>query len=102
MIMTMIIDFYQNCIISGVLCPIKLRPFLYRIRGHKIGDKCYLSPQIFLGPGGSGKLIVGNNVFINYRCFFDLLANVVIEDNCNLAMNVHCITGTHEIGGGYS
>lgn len=91
-------DFYQNFIIAGVLCPYKIRPLLYRISGHKIGKKCHISPRVFTGPGGKGKLQIGNNVSINYGCFFDLLGDIIIENNCNLAMNVHCITGTHEIG----
>lgn len=51
-------DVVQNWIATGVVCPIKLRPVLYRIAGNKIGKACYLSPRIFLGPG-PGKLTGG-------------------------------------------
>lgn len=51
-------DLLQNWLASGVACPIKLRPILYRLAGNKIGKNCYLSPRIFLGCG-PGKLSVG-------------------------------------------
>lgn len=89
-------DLLQNWIASGVVCPIKVRPILYRLAGNKIGKGCYLSPRIFLGPG-PGKLFVGGT-FINYNCWFDLGDDIIIEENCNIAMNVHFINGTHEIG----
>lgn len=36
--------------------------------------------------------------FINYNCWFDLGDDIEIGENCNIAMNVHFINGTHEIG----
>lgn len=93
----MISDFWNNFIASGVVCPILLRPTLYRISGNKIGKKCYISPRCFIGPG-KGKLIVGDNTFINYGCFFDLNDDIIIGNNCNIAMNVHFVNGTHKIG----
>ena len=51
-------DLLQNWLAAGVVCPIKIRPVLYRIAGNKIGKNCYISPRIFLGPG-PGKLSVG-------------------------------------------
>lgn len=90
-------DFWNNFIASGILCPVVLRPFLYRISGNKIGSKCYISPRCFVGPG-KGRLRVGDNTFINYGCFFDLNDDIIIGNNCNIAMNVHFINGTHEIG----
>ena len=89
-------DLLQNWLAAGVACPIKLRPVLYRLAVNKIGRNCYLSPRIFLGPG-PGKLFVGG-AFINYNCWFDLGNDIVIGENCNIAMNVHFINGTHEIG----
>ena len=89
-------DLLQNWLAAGVACPIKLRPILYRLAGNKIGKNCYLSPRIFLGPG-QGKLSVGGT-FINYNCWFDLGDDIEIGENCNIAMNVHFINGTHEIG----
>lgn len=51
-------DIFQNWIVAGWACPIRLRPFLYGLAGNKIGKNCYISPRIFLGPG-PGKLYVG-------------------------------------------
>ena len=39
-----------------------------------------------------------SGAFINYNCWFDLGNDIVIGENCNIAMNVHFINGTHEIG----
>lgn len=35
--------------------------------------------------------------FIYYKCWFDLGNNIIIGENCNIAMNVHFINGTHKI-----
>lgn len=51
-------DFWQNWIAAGVCCPVCIRPVLYRMAGNKVGEKCYISPHIFLGPG-PGKLFIG-------------------------------------------
>ena len=90
-------DLLQNWLAAGVACPIKIRRVLYRIAGNKIGKNCYISPRIFIGPG-PGKLSVGGGTFINYNCWFDLGDDIEIAENCNIAMNVNFINGTHEIG----
>ena len=90
-------DFWNNTIVAGVLFPIILRPVGYRISGNIIGRKCYLSPRCFVGPG-KGKLYIGDGTFVNYGCFFDLNEDIIIGNNVNIAMNVHFINGTHEIG----
>ena len=93
----LIFDFFRNYIASGVLCLPQLRVLLLRISGYKIGKRCDLSPRGFYGPG-KGKLYIGDNTFINYNCWFDLSDDIYIGKNCNVAMNVHFINGTHEIG----
>ena len=40
----------------------------------------------------------GGYSFVNYNCFFDLGDDIYIGENCNIAMNVKFINGTHEIG----
>ena len=42
--------------------------------------------------------MIGNNVFINYNCFFDALDNIIIGDNCNLAYGITISTSSHLIG----
>lgn len=41
---------------------------------------------------------LSGGTFINYNCWFDLGDDIEIAENCNIAMNVHFINGTHEIG----
>lgn len=90
-------DFWLNFIAGGCCCPIRLRILIYRLMGNEIGKKCYLSPRCFLGPG-NGRIHVGGGTFINYNCWFDLCEDIFIGKNCNIAMNVTFINGTHEIG----
>ena len=51
-------DFWHNCIAASFFCPAGLRAALYRASGNKIGNKCRLSPHLFLGYG-PGRLHVG-------------------------------------------
>ena len=46
----------------------------------------------------TGKIVRWGGTFINYNCWFDLGDDIEIGENCNIAMNVHFINGTHEIG----
>lgn len=90
-------DFWNNVIAASVLCPWKIRAFFYRVSGNFIGRNCHLAPRLFLGPG-DGKLHVGGGTFINYDCWFDLADDIFIGENCNIAMNVHFVNATHEMG----
>lgn len=47
---------------------------------------------------GQESYLSGGGTFINYNCWFDLGDDIEIAENCNIAMNVHFINGTHEIG----
>lgn len=51
----------------------------------------------FLGYG-KGKLTVGKGSSCNYKCFFDLGADVSIGENCNISYQVTFVNSTHEIG----
>ena len=68
-------DLLQNWLAAGVVCPIKLRSILYRLAGNKIGK-----------------------IVIFLQESFSVLNDIEIGENCNIAMNVHFINGTHEIG----
>jgi maltose O-acetyltransferase len=48
---------------------------------------------------GGGRLILGDNVFINYNNWFDLKDDIVIGSGVSIAMNCQFINGSHEIGG---
>ena len=96
-IKTMTHDGIVNWIAAGVCCPHFFRLFIYKCFGNNLGRKCILSPRIFLG-SGKGKMQIGGGTFINYGCFFDLGDDISIGKNCNVAMNVHFINSTHELG----
>lgn len=96
-LMTIISDFIQNSIGGSYLMPLFLRRYVYLICGNKIGKKVRIHSRCFLGPG-AGKLSVGGATFINYNCWFDLGDDIFIGSNCNIAMNVHFINGSHLIG----
>ena len=51
----------------------------------------------FLG-FGNGRLYVGKNSYCNSLCFFDLTDDIIIKDNCSIAMQCSFINATHEIG----
>lgn len=36
---------------------------------------------------GNGKIIMGENSYCNYRCSFDLSADITIGKNCSLGIN---------------
>lgn len=56
-----------------------------------------IRPGSFLGYG-DGILKVGKGSSCNYKCFFDLGANITIGDNCNISYQVTFVNSTHEIG----
>lgn len=39
----------------------------------------------------------GGGTFVNYKCWFDLGADVVIGDKCNIAMNVTFMNSDHDM-----
>lgn len=83
-----------NTIAASKLTPARLRYALYRIYG--INTKSHaLYPEIYFG----GKNVtIDAGTFINNRCFFDTTADIVIGENCSIAMDVLFCTSTHEIG----
>lgn len=56
-----------------------------------------VKPKAFLGCG-EGVLTIGENSHINYRCFFDLGANISIGKGCNISYNVTFVNSSHNIG----
>lgn len=89
-------DVLLNSIGSCYWCPRKLRNLIYSIYGHKIlgGVKA----GAFLGYG-KGRLQIGKNSSVNYKAFFDLGDDIVIQENCEISFNVTFINSSHKIGG---
>ena len=92
----MIKDFILNSIAAGVLCHRRLRMSIYRLYGAEIPTDCEIKPRCYLGLG-KGHLKVGGGAFVNYKCWFDLGADIVIGDKCNIAMNVTFMNSDHDM-----
>lgn len=42
---------------------------------------------------------MGKNSSVNYKAFFDLGDNIIIQENCEISFNVTFINSSHNIGG---
>lgn len=74
-----------------------LQRWIYNSLGYTIHKTSRIYPQCFCG-AGKGKLKVGANSYINYRCFLDLGNDIIIGNNVSIAFNCTFINSTHEIG----
>lgn len=79
------------------LPPPVLQRGIYKCFGYAIHKTARIYPQCFCG-AGNGKLRVGANSYINYRCFLDLGNDIIIGDNVSVAFNCVFINSTHELG----
>lgn len=86
-----------NGIASSVFTPPILQRWIYNSLGYAIHKTSRIYPQCFCG-NGKGKLKVGANSYINYRCFLDLGNDIIIGNNVSIAFNCTFINSTHEIG----
>lgn len=86
-----------NGIASSVFTPPILQRWIYNSIGYAIHKTSRIYPQCFCG-AGKGKLKVGANSYINYRCFLDLGNDIIIGDNVSIAFNCTFINSSHEIG----
>ena len=84
-----------NGIASSVFTPPILQRWIYKSLGYAIHKTSRIYPQCFCG-AGNGKLKVGANSYINYRCFLDPVH--LIGDNVSIAFNCTFINSSHEIG----
>lgn len=73
---------------------------IYKLLGYKIGKGSMIHQQCFcgVGNGGKGKLILGDNSYINYRCFLDLGDDIIIGKNVAVAFECTFINSSHEMG----
>ena len=90
-------DTLLNSVSSCYWCPCKLRNLIYSIYGHKISGG--IKAGAFLGYG-NGQLQIGRNSSVNYKAFFDLGDDIIIQENCEISFNVTFINSSHRIGGG--
>lgn len=87
-----------NGIASSVFTPPILQRWIYNSLGYAIHKTSRIYPQCFCG-AGKGKLKVGANSYINYRCFLDLGNDIIIGENVSIAFNCIFINSSHELGG---
>jgi maltose O-acetyltransferase len=74
----------------------RLRAMLLRWNGAKVGKKCFVRGGLLIQE--SFALTLGDEVFINAGCCFDLTEPITLEDRVQLGFQVTLITGGHEIG----
>lgn len=84
-----------NSIAGSYFCPIQIRRIIYNFFGHKVKGTIY--PEAFIGFGPE-KLTIEKNSYCNYRCFFDLGADIIIGNNCSIAYGVTFVNSSHHIG----
>lgn len=76
--------------------PHRFRPAILRLSGVSIGSSCLIMAGLRIPRHAN--LSIGNDVFINYDCYFDLNADVVIGNGVRIADHVRLLTGTHLVG----
>lgn len=74
----------------------QLRAALLRLNGATVGKGCFVRGGLQIQEGFA--LVLGDEVFINASCCFDLSAPIVIGSRAQLAYQVTLVTGGHEIG----
>lgn len=87
-------DIVLNSIGGSYVCPMFIRRWIYMLYGHKVSR---VLSNCFLG-FGTGKLLIKENSYCNYRCFFDLGNDISIGKRCSIGMNVSFINSSHKIG----
>ena len=86
--------FLVNVVAKSAAFPDVFRRYIYNVMGMKIETK-RIRPNVIIR---GNNLTVKGNSLINYNCFMDASAPILIEDNVSLAFNVSVCTSTHSIG----
>ncbi len=87
-------DIVINLIAASGLTNRNLRYLLYKIYGIDVKTKA-INPGTFFG---GNNIKIGENSSINYNCFFDNTAPIIIGKYCTLSFNITLSTASHEIG----
>lgn len=89
-----------NGVASSIFTPPILRKFIYKQFGYKIGKNSIIYHQCFCGVGNGrkGKLTLGDDSYINYRCFLDLGDDIIIGNHVSIAFNCTFVNSSHELG----
>jgi putative colanic acid biosynthesis acetyltransferase WcaF len=85
--------FINNLIICSFIPFSKIRVFLLKLFGAKVGNNVIIHPYVNIKY--PWKLEIGNNCWIGYRVWIDNIAAVKIGNNCCISQDVYFCTGNH-------
>ena len=78
------------------LLPAVLRASVLRPAGLRTSGPCLVYGGSMIQ--GRGSVRMGTGVFVNFGCYFDTVADIVIGDHVFIADHVRLLTSTHDIG----
>ncbi len=87
---------FVNSVLASVLLPVGLRVLLLRACGMRIGAGAQVRGQCFVMAPANVRL--GEDAFVNTRCYLESLAPISIGPRTELAMEVLLCTASHHIG----
>jgi maltose O-acetyltransferase len=76
----------------------RLRNGIYRLMGVRIGANTAFAGDSYINLGPVAKLTVGRDCFFNRQCYFDLSADIVVEDGVYVGTHCAFVTANHEVG----
>lgn len=74
----------------------RARAALLRWNGATVGRRCFVRGGLLIQE--SFRLVLGDDVFINAGCCFDLSAPIILGNKVQLAYQVMLVTGGHDYG----
>ncbi len=74
----------------------RFRASLLRLFGATIGERCFIRGGLQIQEGFN--FVIGDDVFVNAGCCFDVSAPIRIGNRVQFAYQVTLVTGGHEIG----
>jgi maltose O-acetyltransferase len=88
-------DVGLNSLAASFLMPRTGRYAIYRVSGLRLGTR-NISSNCFVS---GANLSIGRKCFINYGCFFDATAPILIGEGSHIGMRTVICTSSHELGG---
>lgn len=92
-ILVHIANILQGVVLGDDSLSIKIRLLLLSMLGMQYGKKIRILTGCDITKKG---LFLGNNIFINKKCYFDLTGNVFIHDGVSVGHGVTFITAIHK------
>mgnify|MGYP001338417069 CR=1 FL=1 len=84
----------NNLFFTSFIPGSKLRVFLLKVFGSKIGTNVYLKPKINIK--FPWKLKIGDNSWVGEEVWIDNISEVEIGKNCCISQGVYLCTGNHD------